>query len=102
MGEGHSDRARAGAHVDDAHFFLSREALQHSFHQVFGFRPGYENSRRDLEAQAKKLLLAGQILHWFRGQAACDQAVKLLQFRDGQKTLGMGQQVGLIATKHVL
>ena len=95
------DCARAGAHVDDARIGLTAEALQHCFHQVFGFGPRDQNIGRDLEQQAKELLNAGDVLDRLCRQAALEQAVKLICFRRGEKALGMGKQCCLIPSQHV-
>ena len=59
--------------------FASRSnALQHGFHQVLGFGTRDQDIGRDLEEQAKKLLHAGDVLHWLRSQAALEQALELI------------------------
>jgi hypothetical protein len=46
---------------------------------VLGFRAWDQNIRRDFKEQAKKLLLAGKVLHWFTCQAALEQGLEVFR-----------------------
>ena len=95
------NRTRAGAHVDDARVGFIANPLQHCFHQMLGFGTRDEDIWRDLEEQAKKLLLAGDVLDRFGSLASGEQALVLGQFSRGEEALRMSKQGRLVPSQQV-
>src|SRR5439155_4883798 len=53
---------------------LAGGELEDALDNVLGLRPGNQNVRRDLEIQAPKFLMPGDVLSWLAGRALFDHA----------------------------
>src|SRR5712664_1797483 len=86
--EGDRDASGAGADVGNFEAFAAEcllaagadfadgEAVERDFDDVFGFRAGNQDVRRDLEFESPEFLLAGEVLRGLASGAAGEQAGK--------------------------
>jgi hypothetical protein len=72
MGERDGDGSGAGAYVEDIEWGLVVQFCEDGFDEVLGFGPGDENGGGDVQCEAVELLLAGDVLDGFAGEAALD------------------------------
>jgi hypothetical protein len=67
------NRSAAGAQVGDVQRAAGRQTLQCQFDQQFGFRPGDQGRRGDLQIEAPESTPPHQIRHRLPGNPACEQ-----------------------------
>ncbi len=113
-GERQGNTAGAGADVDDAWNTptLSQETrprqewatqvaaeVEHSLHQVLGFRTRDEDSRADDEVQPPEFLVPGDVLRGNAASALLEGFLVAGLFVGGKFALGMGVEIGAIAAE---
>lgn len=87
---GQRNRATARAQVNNLCVAVSREMMQYTFHQQFGFWSWNQHLGRDVQFQRPERLCAQYIGEWFAAFASNQQRGQSLQLR---------RQQGLIAMK---
>jgi hypothetical protein len=71
-GQGDGDGSRAGAYVGDGNGVVVRETGEDGFDEMLGLRARDEDGGRDVEGEAKELLLANDVLDGLVSKAAVD------------------------------
>src|SRR6267143_4088716 len=99
--EGDRDASGAGADVGDFEAFATEcllaaganfaggEAVERDFDDVFGFRAGNQDLRRDLEFESPEFLLTGEVLRRFSSCSTRDEREKPLGVFLGNCLLSM-------------
>ncbi len=90
VGERDGDGARTGADVENFERCFVIQFAEDGFDQVFRFGAGDEDGRCDAEREAVELLLAGNVLDGFAGEAAGDCGCVGSLFGGGEGAVGVG------------
>ena len=94
VGERDGDCSGAGADVEDIERGLVVQFGEDGFDEVFGFGARDKDGGRDAEGEAVELLLAGDVLDGFVGEAAVDGGVVGGLLTGGEEAVGVGEVVG--------
>lgn len=90
VGERYGDGARTGADVENFERCFVIQFAEDGFDQVFRVGAGDEDGRCDAEREAVELLLAGNVLDGFAGEAAGDCGCVGSLFGGGEGAVGVG------------